>query len=312
MSLVQINNLHKSYGTVEALHGLTMSIDEGQIYGFVGPDGAGKTSLLRMLCGILLPTAGTIDVLGIDVCRKPEEVKPMIGYMAQKFSLYGTLTIWENLMFFAELFGTPRKDIKPLAEKLLNFAGIWKFRERQAQNLSGGMKQKLALCCTMIHRPRLLILDEPTTGVDPVSRHEFWEMLKPLPQEGTSVIVSTGYMDEAERCDRIALFHEGNLLVEETTENILLTIQSKLVEVRCDSLRDARSCLTKLADVYDVEVFGDRLHVFYRGQNLPAFMAGIPDRLRSSGIAVNQVQEIAPHLEDVFMERVGRKGAKVS
>lgn len=308
MPLVQIENLCKSYEETKALQNLTMSIEENQIYGFVGPDGAGKTSLLRLLCGILLPTSGEIRVLGVDVRRRAEDVKPMIGYMAQKFALYGTLTVMENLRFFADLFGTPRKEILPSAERLLKFAGIWEFRDRQSRNLSGGMKQKLALCCTMIHTPKLLILDEPTTGVDPVSRHEFWEMLKPLPSQGTSVIVSTGYMDEAERCDRVALLHEGRLIAEDTLDNILLSIRSRLVEVRCERLRDARTLLAKLDDVDDVQVFGDRLHIFYRGKAFEAFLNDVKNHLSVAGIPVAYAQEIQPRLEDVFMERIGRKG----
>lgn len=307
MALVEMNNLRKSYGPVEALAGLTLSIAEGQIYGIVGPDGAGKTSLLRMLCGILLPTSGELRVLGIDLRHDPEQVKPMIGYMAQKFSLYGNLTVMENLRFFSDLFGTDPKHFDSSSERLLTFAGMWKFRDRQARNLSGGMKQKLALCCTMIHTPRLLILDEPTTGVDPVSRHEFWEMLKPLPEQGTSVIVSTGYMDEAERCYRIAMLHEGRLLAEESKENVIRSFKSKLIEVHSDRLRDARSLLLAMDGVYDVQVFGDRLHVFYRGEQLEPFTAEINNILSENSIMTSRIQEIAPRLEDVFMEMVGRK-----
>lgn len=309
MLLVQTNQLLKSYGSMVAVDHLTFSIDEGQIYGIVGPDGAGKTTFLRMLCGILLPTSGSLHVLDIDLQRNPERVKPMIGYMAQKFSLYGNLSVMENLRFFSDLFGADPRSFNASAERLLGFAGMWKFRSRLAKNLSGGMKQKLALCCTMIHTPKLLILDEPTTGVDPVSRHEFWEMLRPLPSQGTSVIVSTGYMDEAEHCHRIALLHEGRLLAEESRENILRSFVSKLVEVHCQRLRDARTILLKIEGVHDCQVFGDRLHLFYRGQKLDTLKETILEKLASAGINVEHLQEIAPRLEDVFMEKVGKKEA---
>lgn len=308
MPLVQMEDLRKAYGAVEALHGLNLCIDEGQIYGIVGPDGAGKTSLLRMLCGILTPTSGRLHVLGVDLRKDPERVKPMIGYMAQRFSLYGNLTVMENLRFFSELFGTDTKGFERSSKRLLTFAGIWQFRHRQARNLSGGMKQKLALCCTMIHTPKLLILDEPTTGVDPVSRHEFWEMLKPLPAQGSSVIISTGYMDEAERCHRIALLHNGGLLAEESKENIIRSFESRLIEVHCARLREARHLLQTIRGVCDVQVFGDRLHVFYRGEQLETFLTEISSCLALAEIVVDQLREIQPRLEDVFMEKVRSKG----
>ena len=214
MPLVETVGLRKIYPNGGGVADLTLDIAEGQIFGFVGPDGAGKTTLLRMLCGILRPRRARFRSSGWTCGAIPNRSKPHLGYMAQRFALYRDLTVLENIRFFGALFGTPRKEVEASLERLLGFAQLWPYRSRLARDLSGGMKQKLALCCTLIHTPRLLILDEPTNGVDPVSRQEFWSMLRPLPAQGTTIIVSTGYLEEAERFDRVAFLHQGRLLME--------------------------------------------------------------------------------------------------
>ena len=304
MPLVETLGLRKTYPSGGGLVGLTLSIAEGQTYGFVGPDGAGKTTLLRILCGILRPTAGEVKVLGVDVRRRPESVKPHLGYMAQRFALYGDLTVLENLRFFGALFGTPRTEVEENLERLLNFAQLWPFRSRLAKCLSGGMKQKLALCCTLIHTPRLLILDEPTIGVDPVSRQEFWSMLQPLPARGTSIVVSTGYLEEAERCDRVAFLHQGGLLMEGPPEDLRASFDGMLLEVCGDDLRGAKRVLEALAIVDGVQLFGDRLHLFLRHAQTEMAVAGIEAALNAAGLAGASIRAIKPRLEDIFIERL--------
>lgn len=310
MPLVEMAGLGKIYPSGAALQDLTLVIPRGLTYGFVGPDGAGKTTLLRLLCGILRPSAGALGVLGVDVRRHPERVKPRLGYMAQRFALYRDLTVLENLRFFTELFGAPGKEAAARLERLLRLAQLWEFRHRLARNLSGGMRQKLALCCTLIHTPELLILDEPTTGVDPVSRHEFWALLRELPAQGTSIIVTTGYLDEAERCDRVALLHAGHLLVEGTPDELRASLGSRPFEVHCGRLREARDALLALPGVRDVQLFGDRLHLFYRGGEPEAVPARIETRLAEKGLGPSQVREIPPRLEDVFMEQLAQGGIR--
>ena len=303
MCLITIKQLTKSYGATNALNGLSLKLDEGQIYGIVGPDGAGKTTLLRILCGILTPDSGQVFISGIDVLKKPEKVKPHLGYMAQQFALYRDLTVLENITFFGDLFGVPRRQMNDDIERLLRFSRLWDFKDRPAKNLSGGMKQKLALCCTLIHTPRLLLLDEPTTGVDPVSRHEFYEMLRPLPAQGTTVVISTGYMDEAERCNRVALLHNGVLLIEDTPDNLRHALTGKLYEIRCEQLRTARKSLAKLPGVRDIQLFGDRLHLNYQGKDeLYDLTEKIKNQLSEQSWSPSQIREISPRLEDVFME----------
>jgi ABC-2 type transport system ATP-binding protein len=302
MQAIQIQNLKKTYGHITAIDNLTINIEADQIFGFLGPDGAGKTSLFRILCGILTANAGKISAFGIDVLKNPEKLKQELGYMAQKFALYADLTVKENLDFFADLFKTPPQGLAQRKMELLRFANLVQFQDRLAGNLSGGMKQKLALCCTLVHTPRILILDEPTTGVDPVSRQEFWEMLLPLPKQGTTVIVSTAYMDEAAKCDQIALMNLGKLLKIGTPTELKQPLNGKIYEVRSNQLLEVQDTL--IHSVKDVQLFGDRLHV-----QLKKEMALSPDEgqnwlttiLRENGFEVTVTMN-EPSLEDVFVD----------
>jgi ABC-2 type transport system ATP-binding protein len=320
MNAIWTENLIKKYGHITAVDGLSIRIEANQIYGFLGPDGAGKTSLFRIFCGILTATGGKVEILGIDVRKNAEKLKQELGYMPQKFALYGDLTVKENLDFFGDLFKTPHHGIERHKKELLQFANLFQFQDRLAGNLSGGMKQKLALCCTLIHTPKLLILDEPTTGVDPVSRQEFWDMILPLPSQGTTVIVSTAYMDEAAKCDRIAMMNSGRILKEGTPVELRQPLQGKVYEVRSDRLFDIQELLSE--SVKDVQLFGDRLHVqlkkemtFPEGLKMPPSemtSAEIGDDiergrywletiLQENGYSVT-VTMVEPSLEDVFVD----------
>jgi len=308
-----IEDLVKKYQAVTALNHLSLSIPANQIFGFVGPDGAGKTSLFQILCGILSATSGKVTVLGLDLSRQSERLKEDLGYMSQKFALYADLTVRENLDFFAELFRTPQAGMNEHKLKLLEFAGLVDFQGRLAGNLSGGMKQKLALCCTLIHTPRLLILDEPTTGVDPVSRQEFWEMLMPLPKEGTTVIVSTAYMDEATRCDTVAMMDVGEILRVGTPLELRETLKGRVFEVKSSQLKQIKQLIAGRDWCEEVQIFGDRLHI--RVQSNWAGEVGqvsLGRLLDESGLnAVFKLVE--PSLEDVFVSFLSsRTGAEVN
>lgn len=302
MQAINIQNLNKRYGHVGAIDNLSIDIAADQIFGFLGPDGAGKTSLFRILCGILTATKGKVSVFGIDVLKNPEKLKQKLGYMAQKFALYADLTVKENLDFFADLFKTPPQGLTGRKMELLRFANLVQFQDRLAGNLSGGMKQKLALCCTLIHTPKILILDEPTTGVDPVSRQEFWEMLLPLPMQGTTVIVSTAYMDEAAKCDRIALMNLGKILKIGTPAELKQPLFGKIYEVRSNRLLDVQEIL--IQSVKDVQLFGDRLHVQLKKEmalNPKEGQNWLETILRENGFEI-AVGIIEPSLEDVFVD----------
>ena len=243
-SFISLNNLTRKFGAVTAVDGLNLKIARGEIFGLVGPDGAGKTTTLRMLCGLMDPTSGEARVAGFDVVKQTTEVKDRIGYMAQRFGLYGDLTVGENMEFYADLFGIDATERKRMLPELLRMTRMEPFIGRPAAKLSGGMKQKLALMCTLLHHPEVLFLDEPTNGVDPVSRRDFWIILKQLVKDGMTLFVSTAYMDEAERCDRVGLMSNGKMLVCDTPEALKKLVTFDCYEFECDDLRASaiRAC----------------------------------------------------------------------
>jgi len=300
---VEARNLRKRFGNVEAVAGVDLCIREGEIFGLVGPDGAGKTTTLRLLCGLLDADDGAAAVAGIDALRDPEAVKRVIGYMPQRFSLYGDLTVAENISLFANLFHVPAADFAVREASLLQAARMAPFRDRLAMNLSGGMKQKLSLACTLIHRPRVLFLDEPTTGVDPVSRRDFWKILTGLLGEGVTLVICTPSMDEAERCHRLAFFDRGKILCCDTPAALRKHVRGELFELIAADQRSAGRLLSGQESVTDVQVFGDRLHVLTsdaaRGE------AMIRSRLGGAGIELVGLRRITPGLEDVFISLIG-------
>ncbi|HEX7574437.1 MAG TPA: ABC transporter ATP-binding protein [Bacteroidota bacterium] len=290
-------DLSRSFGTIRAVDRLSLTVEEGSMFGLVGPDGAGKTTTIRMLCGILAPGSGTASVLGHDIVRESDAVKKEIGYLSQRFTLYGDLTVDENIEFFAEINRV--YDYRPRREELLEFTRLTPFRARLAEKLSGGMKQKLALACTLVHRPRVIFLDEPTTGVDPVSRRDFWRILQSLLKEGITIVMTTPYLDEAERCTRLALMNRGSLMRVDTPEGMKSAMVGEILEIVCDRVRDATALLKKEEGAPEVQAFGDRIHVIDRSTALRE--AAIRRTLEREGIRVASVRRIEPSLENVFI-----------
>jgi len=294
---VETRGLSKTFETVEAVRSLDLSVGEGEMFGLVGPDGAGKTTILRMLCGLLAPTAGRASVLGFDTVRDADRLKSRIGYFSQKFSLYGDLTVDENIEFFAEIHLV--RDFRPRREELLEFTRLGPFRTRLADRLSGGMRQKLALACALVHTPRIIFLDEPTTGVDAVSRRDFWKILSSLTRSGITIVMTTPYMDEAERCSRVGLLGEGRLLAADTPQGIKTLMRGAIVEIVCPEIRRAFGVLKTVPGVTEVQLFGDRLNA----------VAADPDRelplirsaLAAAGIPAIQLRVLPPSLENVFI-----------
>ena len=301
METVQTQALTRRFGDLVALDRLTLSVEEGEIFGLVGPDGAGKTTTMRLLTGILEPSSGEAWVDGVNVLRDAEAIKDRIGYMAQRFGLYPDLTVLENINFYAELYEVPRAGRSERIERLLAFSNLTPFKRRQAGNLSGGMKQKLGLACALIHTPRVLFLDEPTNGVDPVSRRDFWRILYQLQQERVTIFVSTSYLDEAERCNRIGLLHQGRLLACDTVDGVKGLLKGALLEVRCDSPRRAAGLL-RSATLGPVALFGDRIHVLT--EDAGRGRLAIESALREAGLSCQDVRVIEPTLEDVFTSAI--------
>ncbi|HJZ45744.1 MAG TPA: ABC transporter ATP-binding protein [Roseiflexaceae bacterium] len=296
---IETTNLTRSFGAVQAVAGLTMSVPAGRIYGLVGPDGAGKTTTLRMLCGALLPDGGQATVMGIDVARDPEGVRRRIGYMPQRFSLYGDLTVRENILFFADVYGVPRAEQGPLLERLLAFSRLGPFQNRRADALSGGMKQKLALACALVHKPDVLMLDEPTTGVDPVSRREFWDIVRDtVNQEGMTVLVSTPYMDEADRCHNVGFMRAGALMATGTPRALQALVHGVVLEIHATPYHEAQQRLRGIPGVREVQVFGDRLHIVAETA-LPE--DALRRRLEGSDVTLGSIRQVQPTMEDVFM-----------
>jgi ABC-2 type transport system ATP-binding protein len=292
----------RRYGSVTALDGLTFSVAAGEMFGLIGPDGAGKTTTIRLACGLLVPDGGTVSILGRNPVTEHRAITGEVGYLSQRFSLYGDLTIDENIAFFAEIHGVKRYG--PARDRLLDMTQLTPFRARRADRLSGGMKQKLALACTLVHEPRVLMLDEPTTGVDPVSRREFWKLLSEFLSRGLTIVMATPYLDEAERCARVALLHEGRLLALETPSHLQDALAGQLLEVVTDTPRPPVDILARVPGVRDVQSFGDRAHVRATGNEARALAQAVTAALAAAGIRVLDVRPIGASLEDVFIDLI--------
>jgi ABC-2 type transport system ATP-binding protein len=296
--------LSRSFGTVNAVNKLDLTIARGELYGLVGPDGAGKTTTMRLLAGIMEPTAGDAQVAGFSVRSDPEGVKGHIGYMSQRFGLYEDLTVLENILFYADLYEVQPAERSVRIKRLLSFSGLEPFQKRLAGALSGGMKQKLGLACALVHTPEVLLLDEPTNGVDPVSRRDFWRILYDLLREGVTIFLSTSYLDEAERCTRIGLIHRGRIILEGEPLKVRSSLNVSMIELWPDRVREAGARARETAGVKDVTVYGDRLHIALK-QGTAA--ASIIESLSRSGIAVLEHRAILPSLEDVFIASVEKR-----
>lgn len=304
MEAVATNGLTRDFGALRAVDGVSLSINRGEMFAIVGPDGSGKTTLFRMLCGIMRPTAGSAAVLGRDVATRGAEIKADIGYFSQRFTLYGDLSVDENLEFFAEIHDvTGYHDRR---EELLEFTRLTPFRARLAERLSGGMKQKLALACTLIHRPKVIFLDEPTTGVDPVSRLDFWRILSDLLKTDITIVMSTPYLDEAERCGRVALINNGRIIALDSPAGIKRMMRGDVLEVVCARVRDAARTLAGLPCVRDVQTFGDRLNVVVI--NGRADFPAVERALAGTGIRVDSWRAVSPSLENVFISLLTQTG----
>jgi ABC-2 type transport system ATP-binding protein len=298
---IKTTGLTKSFNSNIAVDGLNIEIRRGELYGLVGPDGAGKTTTMRLLAAIMDPTSGEAWVAGHSILSEGEKIKERIGYMSQRFGLYEDLTVMENIQFYADLYEVPESERPARIERLLGFSNLAPFKSRLAGRLSGGMKQKLGLACALIHTPEVLFLDEPTNGVDPVSRRDFWKILYGLLKEGVTIFVSTAYLDEAERCARIALMHKGRILIEDEPKNVRSSLGLPMIEVWPDNARSAVERLRHMGGVHGVSLYGDRLHITLEKKMAAAEAIA---RLKRAGIDVKDYREVLPSLEDVFISMV--------
>jgi len=299
---IEFTNVTKRYGAVEALRGVSFSVAPGEMFGLIGPDGAGKTTAIRTLCGLLHVDGGRIRVLGKDPVAQHRAITGTVGYLSQRFSLYGDLSIDENIAFFAEIHGV--SDYGARRDRLLEMTQLTPFRGRLADQLSGGMKQKLALACTLVHEPKVILLDEPTTGVDPVSRREFWKLLSQFLAQGITILMSTPYLDEAERCTRIVLLHEGRVLALDEPGALRASLPGTLLEVLVPAPGEALRSLKGPGGVTHAQVFGDRLHVWSDRTTEPDATAEFSAAAARAGVHPAGVRAIVPSLEDVFIAKL--------
>src|SRR5262245_15984948 len=305
---LSLDGVVKRYGSVTALNGLSFDVRQGEMFGLIGPDGAGKTTTIRLLCGLLHADGGTVRMLGKDPVTNHAEITRSVGYLSQRFSLYGDLSIDENIAFFAEIHGLWRYEDR--RRRLLELTQLLPFRHRLADRLSGGMKQKLALACTLIHEPRVLLLDEPTTGVDPVSRREFWKLLAEFLQQGITILVSTPYLDEAERCHRVALLHEGRLLALDTPDALRGSLPGRMLELTVSDQARALPVIQTIASVADVRTFGERVHVRLAPGAAADAAGRVTQSLDAAGFRVTGAREVQASLEDVFIARLEEAAAQ--
>jgi ABC-2 type transport system ATP-binding protein len=304
MSIPAMSFAHvtKRYGATTALDDVSFEVAPGEMFGLIGPDGAGKTTSIRLACGLLKRDAGEVRVLGRDPVREHRAITADVGYLSQRFSLYGDLSIDENIGFFAEIHGV--RAYAATRDRLLGMTQLTAFRSRRADQLSGGMKQKLALACTLVHAPKVLLLDEPTTGVDPVSRREFWKLLSEFLASGLTIVMATPYLDEAERCARVALLHDGRLLAIDRPANLQGSI-GQLLEVSVDLPRPPLELLAAVPGVLEVQAFGDRAHVRLQGVTIDDGTRAIEAAVAARGLRLIGIRPIAASLEDVFIELIG-------
>ncbi len=317
--LVNANHLKKSFGDTQAVNDVSVQIPAGEIYGLVGADGAGKTTTMRLLVGALLPDQGDVTICGYDVIRRTEDARSQLGYLSQRFSLYEDLTVLENIRFFAEVRGLKPNEWLPRSVEILDFVGLAKFKDRRAGQLSGGMKQKLGLASALVTRPHVLLLDEPTTGVDPVTRQDFWQLviklvsapISPNPSGGTgeegdrgqgvSVIISTPYMDEASRCHRVGFMKDGKIIAEDTPSNLRARLNNRILELRGSPINTLRHVAHHDPDVEDVQAFGDRLHIRVGENKAQGVLSRLKSEIRTAGGHVDELRSVPPVLEDVFI-----------
>jgi ABC-2 type transport system ATP-binding protein len=304
MNAIETRGLRRVFGDIVALDSLDLSISEGEIFGIVGPDGAGKTTLLRMLAGVMRPTAGSISIDGIDAIGDRTRTTGHLGYMSQRFGLYPDLTVLENIRFYADLYGVRRAEFAERLPQLLGFSNLTPFQDRRAGRLSGGMKQKLGLACALIHTPRVLLLDEPTNGVDPISRRDFWRILYQLLSRGVTIVVSTSYLDEAERCGRLLLLDKGRTLAAGTPEEVRKTMPGAILEVRTGQPRRVARLLRESLREPGIGLFGDSIHVATVDPG--AAESRIREAATGAGLTIDGVTRIEPSLEDVFISAVAR------
>jgi ABC-2 type transport system ATP-binding protein len=296
---IRIANLTKIFDGLRAVDSLTLSVSEGEIFGLVGPDGAGKTTVMRLLTAIMEPTSGDAWVMDKHIVNDAEAIKEEIGYMSQRFGLYPDLTVQENIEFYADIYGVPRKGRAEKIDRLFSFSNLTPFKKRLAGNLSGGMKQKLGLACALIHTPKVLFLDEPTNGVDPVSRRDFWRILYQLLREKVTIFVSTAYLDEAERCSRVGLIHRGKILAIGTPDDVKQLMRGSIIEIRSPNPRRATALLREELRADSVGLFGDRVHVVTSDPD--RIISRSQEILSSAGIGPAGIRRIEPALEDVFI-----------
>jgi ABC-2 type transport system ATP-binding protein len=301
MDAISFDKVTKRFASTEAISGLTLSVARGEMFGLIGPDGAGKTTAIRAMCGLLRADSGRILVLGHDPIRDHRKLTDSVGYLSQQFSLYGDLSVDENIAFFAEIHGV--RDYAGRRSRLLELTRLAPFRDRLASRLSGGMKQKLALACTLVHEPALIVLDEPTTGVDPVSRREFWKLLSEFLAQGITIVMATPYLDEAERCAHVALLHHGRLLALDTPKSLRASLPGALYEVIVRDHRRAAAVLAATPGIVDVQMFGERAHVRLDHAAVDA-AEFLSSRLERDGLAVESVRAVPMSLEDVFISRL--------
>ena len=302
--IIQTEGLTRDFKQTRAVNALDLSIQPGELFGLVGPDGAGKTTTMRLLTGLLDITEGSAMVAGFDLATEYEKVKPKIGYMAQEFSLYAELSVDENLTFFAELFDVPKDDLAPRKQRLLEFAGLTEFRDRWASQLSGGMQKKLALACTLIHQPKLLLLDEPTNGVDPISRREFWDILNDLHLDGTTIMVSTPYMDEADRCSQVGLIFNGRLVTCDTPQAIREGIEGEMIEVNTDDWQQASDLLKPLKGIREIQTYGASLHLLV--DSAEKRMPQVKKALKKGEFKTISIRPAPVRMEEAFISLINK------